>query len=510
LDQARDRATDQLVSARAALPSRRYRCAVCNAPVHLRAGSDRRPHFAHASGKADPECHEYFPSEAPYTGRRGLGPQGHADGEGVEGVELFFDLTEAGPVLSLSMPPSAGTGAWTGSIDVEAHRVSRRFTNQHLQNGQRVDFQLSDGQWLIETNGEVSLDYESRLDLGMTCLESSLNNFDAMHSPAPRIGATRAVRLGDSLWVITRQTTFNWNNPDAKVRIERCASVGGWYVEYVQLPRTASPQLVSQLARWLQRPIRPARACVFVASPWPSAYTAAGVAIYPMMAGGIEIISDQNADLQLVGEHGQATTEARQATVLRWARPVAGLWTVVVNGDPFLTFAIANQPPRLRPAIVASFDEGPEQSLFEAQAELERGPQSSPPPRSVIEWKTAGVAHCVNINGAPLDNPETGLIEIPAGAWGTTVSAGNFGTLRWPVRPKATAPSRSIDLRAIYDRARWALSKALPFGSTSGISIRVAKEWQSDAILGALQHRRWPVELQAHLQVLLHSLDSHR
>ena len=162
--------------------------------------------------------------------------------------------------------------------------------NQHLLNGQRVDFQLSDGQWLIKTNGDVSRDYESRLDLGMTCLESSLNIFDAMHSPAPRVGPTRAVRLGDSLWVITRQTTFNWNKPDAKVRIERCASAGGWYVEYVQLPRMASPQLVAELAGWLQRPIRPARACVFVASPWPSAYTSTGVAVYPMIAGGFEII----------------------------------------------------------------------------------------------------------------------------------------------------------------------------------------------------------------------------
>jgi hypothetical protein len=510
LDQARDRATDQLVNARAALPARRYRCAVCNAPVHLRAGSDRRRHFAHASGKGDPDCHEYFPSEAPYTGRRGLGPQGQVGGEGVEGVKLFFDLTDAGPILSVSMPPSAGTGTWTGLIDVEAYRVSRRFTSQHLLNGRRVDFQLSDGQWLIKTNGDVSLDYESRLDLGMTCLESSLNIFDAMHSPAPRVGPTRAVRLGDSLWVITRQTTFNWNKPDAKVRMERSASVGGWYVEYVQLPRMASPQLVAQLANWLQRPIRPARACVYVASPWPSAYTSTGVAVYPMITGGVEIISDQKADLQLVGDYGEATAEAPHATSLHWERPAVGLWTVVVNGDPFLTFAIADEPPRPRAAIVASFDKGPAKTLFEAEAELERALQSRPPPRTVIEWQSPGVAHCVNLNGAPLDNPEKGFVEIPPDAWGTTLSAGNFGTLRWPVQAKVKAPARSVHLRAIYDRARWVLSKALPFGSTSGISIRVKKEWQSDVILSALQHRRWPVEFQPHLQLLLHSLDGHR
>jgi hypothetical protein len=510
LDQARDGATDQLVNAVAALRSRGYRCAVCNAPVHLRAGSDRRAHFAHVSGKADPECEEYFPSEAPYTGRRPLGgAQEHDGGEGLQRVELFFDLTEAGPILSVSMPPSAGTGSWTGSIDLEAHRVSRRFTNQHLLTGQRVNFELLDGQWLIRANGEVSLDYESRLDLGVSCLESSLNIFDAMHSPAPRMGPTRAARLGEALWVITRQTTINWDTPDASVGLERCASVGGWFVEYVQLPRTASPQAVAQLARWLQRPIRPARACVYVASPWPSAYTSAGVAVYPMIAGGLEIRSDQNADMQLIDEHGQVTAEAPYSDVLRWAKPIAGVWTVVVNNDPFLTFVIADQPPVAGPAIVARVDGGLEQNLFDAQAQLERDGQSSPP-HTVIEWKSPGIAHCMRINGTPLDDPETGILEIPAGAWGTTLTAGNFGTLRWAERSMTTAPARSADLRAIYDRARWVLSKALPFESTSGISIRVAKEWRSDFILGALRHRRWSVEFQPHLQLLLRAMDGHR
>jgi hypothetical protein len=458
------------------------------------------------SGKADPECEEYFPSEAPYTGRRPLGgQQEHDDGEGLQGVELFFDLTEAGPVLSVSMPPSAGTGSWTGSIDIEAHRVSRRFTNQHLLTGQRVNFQLLDGQWLIRTNGEVSLDYESRLDLGVSCLESSLNIFDAMHSPAPRMGPTRAARLGDSLWVITRQTTFNWDKPDANVGVERCASVGGWFVEYVHLPRTASPQAVAQLARWLQRPIRPARACVYVATPWPSAYTSAGVAVYPMIAGGLEIRSDQNADMQLIDEHGKVAAEAPYSDVLCWAKPIAGVWTVIVNNDPFLTFAVAHEAPPAGPAIVARVDAGPEQNLFEAQAQLETDGQSSPP-RIVIEWKSPGIARCMNLNGAPLAEPEIGLLEIPAGSWGTTLTAANFGTLRWPDRAKEIAPARNGDLRALYDRARWVLSKALPFGSTSGVSIRVAKEWHSDVILGALRHRRWPVEFQPHLQLLLHSM----
>ncbi len=59
---ARDRATDELVSAYGATRSRRYVCAVCNAPVRLpeRARS-RQPHFAHASWPRGPRLQAVLP-----------------------------------------------------------------------------------------------------------------------------------------------------------------------------------------------------------------------------------------------------------------------------------------------------------------------------------------------------------------------------------------------------------------------------------------------------------------
>lgn len=41
---------------------RDYRCPRCNAVVRLRRGHNRRPHFAHASNQADPECELYIPA----------------------------------------------------------------------------------------------------------------------------------------------------------------------------------------------------------------------------------------------------------------------------------------------------------------------------------------------------------------------------------------------------------------------------------------------------------------
>jgi len=39
-----------------------YLCPTCNAPVHLRAGTQRLAHFAHDSGTANPKCDEYHPA----------------------------------------------------------------------------------------------------------------------------------------------------------------------------------------------------------------------------------------------------------------------------------------------------------------------------------------------------------------------------------------------------------------------------------------------------------------
>jgi hypothetical protein len=508
MDRARDRATDQLVNAREALPRRRYRCDICNAPVHLRSGSDRRPHFAHASGKADPDCLEFYPSEAPYTGRHALGGQGQSNSEAVKGVELLFDVTEQGPLLTVLLPPSKGTGQWNGLVDFEAHRVSRRLTNQHLQNGQRIDFKLSDGQWSINTNGDISADYESRLDLGMTSLESGLNVFDATHSPAPQLGPSRAIRLGDSVWVITRQATFNWNKPDSKVLIDRCATLGGWHVEHVQLPRTASQQLVERLAKWLQRPIRPARACVFVAQPWPSGITEGGMMVYSCGPGGIELISDRSVDLRIVSMLGHEVARANEATSLRWEMAQAGSWNVLVNGELFLSFVTEERPAAAPPAIEVSLHGGPPRLLYEAQTEIEQISSSLRRAPLTVRWSVPEVGHCLKLNGRPLENLNDGMAVLDFEQWGAVLSAGNFGTLRWPDRVVETHAAVRADTSDIYARAQWMLSKALPLGTTAGIPIRMTERWCADRVVGVLQHRRWSLEFQPQLQVLLRSMDA--
>lgn len=505
MDQARDRATDQRVRARDALTSRRYRCGVCNAPVHLRVGNDRRPHFAHASGEADPTCHEYFPSSVAYTGRRMLPLHANRNVDSGESEDLLFAITESGPRLFVSLPPAHGTGIWTGSVDIDAYRVSRRMTRQHLEKGQMVDFELWDGQWTVKTNGGVSADYESRLDLGTNCLESALNVFDAMHSPAPRVGPTRAVRLGDSLWVITRQASFTWDKPDSKIRVDRCSTMGGWHVEYVEIPRKAAPELVARMSRWLQRPIRPARACVFVASPWPSAYTPAGIAIYPLTGQVLEIESDQSADLELRDSHGQVEKKAQHTKTLCWDRPIAGLWTVAVNGDAFFSFEICASPPALAPLITVTLEGGATRDLFQAQVELDRCVDSVAP-RAVIRWAHPSLSNRISFNGSPIDDPKQHSIDIPAGTCDATLSACNFGALRWPARPQPVERTPNEDVAVIYARARWVLSRALPLGSASGITMRVPSKWRWDAVVGALQHRRWPIGLQAQLQVLQQAL----
>src|SRR5688500_17817556 len=93
-----DCATDTPVVARLASRNRRYRCARCHAPVELRSGIVYADYFAHAIGKAQPDCDLYVKGGSLWwPSRTKSSPvEDHAT---AGRSELYFEMGPSGPAL---------------------------------------------------------------------------------------------------------------------------------------------------------------------------------------------------------------------------------------------------------------------------------------------------------------------------------------------------------------------------------------------------------------------------
>ena len=188
MDIAIDAATDRLVRASTASPRLHYLCPCCSADVIIKAGPTNAPHFAHSKGEADPNCENYFSSSGlsgPY--RTGVVQTARDDGTS-DTSDLFFEFGVLGPRLAVWLPATGGDDSWTGSIRVEAPRLTRSLTAQHLRQGRFIHLALGQGTWTVSAIGEVSNAYRSRIGLGTNSLDDHLNLFDATRVPGGRIG----------------------------------------------------------------------------------------------------------------------------------------------------------------------------------------------------------------------------------------------------------------------------------------------------------------------------------
>lgn len=503
-------ATDTVVLAGDASALRRYVCATCQAAVTLKGGvGKQRRHFAHLAGEADPECEEYYPSDVPYRGRR-VQIGAPADEYGTQDRQnLFFDVTPSGPRLYLWMPASLGTETLGGTVDIEAHRVSRRLTGQHLQRGQLVEFALAEGRWRVSLCGEISLDYASRLEIGPGSLESHRNLFDANHSPGRRLGPSHRLRLGDAVWVVTRDANFSEHPAALAAQCHAHTSVAGWYIFYVELPDSTSAEDAHRLANWLERQVRPRRIRVWIDRPFPLAYSRVGVPLLHPDTAEVEVQAEDLVDMIIRDSGGRVAARAEQVRRLVCQKPGNGIWHVEVNGQRLMSFEIADRVPVLAAALSVIFDDGDPLDLFQAQRSLNDRVANGAGPTSVVLQSTHPSILNLVRGGVPTTSGVKGeeacrvVLQPPS----IDIVAGNLGWLRWPrVHPAARVSGVPL-APDLYITARWLVSIALPKGSLSGVCITVPHHLLTDPVMGELARRRWPDTLSPQLRNLRAKLE---
>ena len=462
-----------------------------------------RRHFAHAQGQADPDCEHYFPSVIALTGRRMPTNREAAEGDESSRSMVYFSMGPAGPTIYLNLPPSPPNDDWKGFVDVTAHRIERRLLKRHLDKGSSIPFPLSDGQWFISVSDSVSPEYVSRIAVGPGSLESRLNLFDATRMVGRQIGPSQPLRLGDAVWIVTRDPTFAGLCPPS-ISIGDQHRAAGWEILYLQLPDEVSSDVASETSRWLQRPIRNRHARLWIETPWPIAVGDDGVPILPRLDAGVTLQSDQSLDIEIRSQDGQLAHSVEQSKELHWRNPTQGLWNIFVNGKRFGQFETTDKQIESVPALHIVTENGSTFDLFHFQSLIDRHADVwEDSARLRLAWSDASVGRLTRINSTPIpDSNILGSIEIIKGE-PISIRSGNLGSLNWQAEStrveKSTSEQPSADL---LDRAQWLTGMMHLFRTmTPAAGIRLTfKTTVTHPAIGQLQGTFWPLWLQPQIE----------
>jgi predicted RNA-binding Zn-ribbon protein involved in translation (DUF1610 family) len=496
-----DSATGVEVVAEESIRWRVYACPNCGARVVLRAGPER-VYFAHATGAADQGCDLYVSSRVPYTGRRYY-YEAPADSAGfLRSEHMAFGVGPQGPRLALCLP-AVGPEDWTGDLRVETYRQSHTFRRQHLAREQRIVFPLIDGQWSVTPRGTVSDQYLARLNLGVQVLSTGQNLFDALEDLGRQIMPGQSVSAGDLLWWVSRDDVAVPADIAGLVSVERMSKTNGWAVSRIALSTTLDAgRDRDAVAAWLQRPIRPQLARVWIEEPWPWAHTAFGMPIFRVGDAGIRFRADRDVDITVRSVEG-ATEVLQEVAVsdVLWTHATEGDWELLVNGRVCDLFRIAGELAEVPRNFIARLDGEEIAGFAQIQSEILAATSSPRAARRLdLEWGEETVAGLLRLNGRSLGPKGDQSIEVVLRP-GDALTFENFGDVVWP-RFETEDPKVEKSKDDMRWRAKWLLSVAASPARPGPQRLLVATSWQRDPLFQRLARASWADNFTAQVRVV--------
>jgi hypothetical protein len=494
-----DMATGDIVSAAHVVQRRAYQCPSCGRRVVFRGGQVNAKHFAHAKYVADENCELYFSPGVPYTGRRyrAASVQQRAY-ERLQLEQIAFGVGSSGPLLTVCLPPCAPE-PWNGALHFEhpsqipVHRRAQTIRFSHLERGCRVSFPLVEGQWSIAPTGDVSKEYLSRISVGSQSLESFQNLFDATRDFGKQILPSMPITAGDELWWVARQQISVPSVVAHLVTLALECEAYGWFVHKVTLARELPyGHERDAVAQWLQRPIRPRRALVWVEQPWAFTYRPTGVPVYRLEIGvAWTIRSDQVVDIAICpAKGGEPVLMAESTLEAKWNDPQPGSWELSVNERAYDLFEVVETvepvPRNLRFKVNGRDAESARDAQTMLDASLERKVCTVE-----IAWQAEGVSRLVHPSGSVhvVFHDHSAQLELKRGS---TVDLENLGVLVRPMFEKVECVT-SDALAVLRARARWLLSVSATGSRTERLVI--SPRWRSDPLIRRLVGTAWDMKL---------------
>lgn len=498
-------ATGREVSANLARAARIYRCPTCGARVSVRRGSERAAHFAHLQGVANADCENYTPSRIEY--RRRPPGEGRIVGPSIATSYLSLSLSAERPRLAYWLPPAPGA-TWTGAVEVEAFGTSRQIRAANLRNGQRVEFPLVDGQWIVSDTGDVADEYLELIARGRQSLDVSGAVFDASSAVGRQVLPGQSVAYGQSLHWVSRNA-LDLKAPGVRLcLVQKLAIASGWHIYKIQLPEGAySGDEFLELVQWLERRIRPARPKVWIETPWARATTETGFQVYDPSDGDLIVRADRSVDIRIADARtGRSVLERLSQQHVRAQDLEQGTYDLFVNDLLHETFVIKVVGRRGSSAVLVRIDALEPIALPYAQPELDKLIASGKPSVSLhVAWEHPAVGAIVSFGGEALRH-DGGLEAQVLMSPGMRLDVANLGSLEWPIEAAVpTSQTKPIPAQ-LLERAAWLLSVAETAVGRAGERVKVPEVLRREAVFRSLARAVWCLRLGPQVRAMSASL----
>ena len=284
-------------------------CPCCGEDVYLRSGQTRRPHFAHYSNRAKPECEFYYPP--PEVLRRTVSRLLTKDSTLLtkrdslrSGLFLAYRPDLPGFELFVRIPSLASVGQLSGSLEIQHGKGVKTFTATQFTRAYTVS--VSPTVPLLECDGTGDL---SGLAVHLMAQTSSfahgMNLFTATESGGRLLYAREPLEWGGRYWIVTDVPISPPDKVTEAVEWIRRGSLAKWHVYEVELPATFIASRFhttkESLTEFFGLLIRPRQPRAYVVYPSPHHLGADGAYVYPQSPEVLYILRTSNHDVSVVG-----------------------------------------------------------------------------------------------------------------------------------------------------------------------------------------------------------------
>lgn len=482
----------------------------CGAPVYLRAGGYRAPHFAHVRWSASDDCDLYHPfdSAAPWTTEVFPAPETpteHRESRILRELALFISTDAAlRASLVLRIPAADQEPKWDGEIRFATPTGESRKRQEHLVTDQYIRIPPKVDRYAGRLIGAVDEQYGQMITDGVNGISADKSVFRIDDGFGRRLGWNEEVSWGDDLiLVFGAETSY-------KGFLQFIEAVSFQYqplslhpdYKCVELPlpddSAVPPDVRAATVEYLEREVRPRRSRVLLLDPPAHHFSAEGEWVVASGAESIKLYRSKRESVTVVRDNGEdvSVQEISDDTV-EFPIDSTGLYSAQVGTD---SIKIRIEQCPFNSASTIKIKQGEKHFSIESLASSEQlcHQAVSDPDATVVEFDNPIYEKVVLINGQSWQSNEAFREKLRDNSLGVVLQVGSYLTLTLR-RPKAAEPDAATQgEREIGDPERLALrSYLLNYGASARIKVpATVPEGQTAASsmrvsIGALPQLRW-------------------
>lgn len=286
-------------------------CPTCGESVHLRQGKKRRPHFAHYSNRAKPDCEFYHPpldviqrsTSQSSINNASLYPKRESI---LCGLFLVYRTDVSGFELSLRIPSIASDRQLNGTLKILHSTGTKEFTAKQLTKSYTTTVAPKVPLLDCEGDGDLLALSDHIIDQASS-FKNGMNMFVVSESRGRFLFKSEPLEWGGRYWVVTDAPIIPPTQVTAHVEWNRRGSLAQWHVYEAELPSTFVSSkynaVKEALSEFFSRLIRPRQPRAYIVHPLPHHFGLDGAYVYPHSPEVLYIRRTSPHEISVEGPH---------------------------------------------------------------------------------------------------------------------------------------------------------------------------------------------------------------